>query len=276
MKGTRARDIIFITLIIFAITILAIPTLLGALSSIPPIDLRTIAINYLNNTYNPFNQTLWTSSPEAVAAIVWDYRGLDTLFETVVFYSAIVAALALYREILGEKDILKGKGLSVIVQRATAVSMVGILVVGFATILHGQLTPGGGFQGGAIAAVTSVIAIVVFSRLIIDKSRLSYKRLLLIRNAALVGIALIAIIPIIPFMFGDHTFLSFIFQNQVKAVNSFSYPQIIVDVPMGGSIWFYNLFEGLAVITAFSLAIIVVFYSEELSRKTIEGGEIGF
>ncbi|MEM4464127.1 MAG: Na(+)/H(+) antiporter subunit B [Ignisphaera sp.] len=274
MKGTRIRDAIFIASIVFAVTILAVPTLLGALGHMPPVDVRTIAIKYLNNTYNPFNQSIWTSSPEAVTAIVWDYRGLDTLFETAVFYSAIIAALALYREILGKKDTLEGRGLSIIVQRSTAISMVGILVVGFATILHGQLTPGGGFQGGAIAAVTSVVAIVVFSRLFIDRSRLSYKHLLVIRNTALVGIALTAIIPLIFQLFSNQT--TFIFQNQGKAMSGFSYPHTIADAPMGGSIWFYNLFEGLAVVSAFSLAMIIVFYSEELSRKTIEGEESGF
>lgn len=274
MSSSRLRDAVFITLIVFAIAILVLPTLLGALGSIPPPDLRRISINYLNNTYNQFNQTLWTSSPEAVAAIVWDYRGLDTLFETAVFYAAIVAALALYKEILGERDVLRGRGLSIVVQRATAVSIVGILVVGFATILHGQLTPGGGFQGGAIAAVSSVVAIVVFSRFVIDRSRLSYKHLLVIRNVALLCIALTAIAPIASLLLGYQT--AFVFQNQAKIGSSFSYPQVIADVPMGGSIWFYNLFEGLAVVSAFSLAIVIVFYSEELSRKTMEGEDVGF
>ncbi|MDW8086034.1 MAG: Na(+)/H(+) antiporter subunit B, partial [Ignisphaera sp.] len=257
MKDAWVRDAVFIALIIFAIAILVVPTLLGALGPMPPPDVRYISMNYLNNTYNQFNQALWASSPEAVAAIIWDYRGLDTLFETAVFYAAIIAALALYREILGEKDVLRGRGLSVVVQRSTAISMVGILVVGFATVLHGQLTPGGGFQGGAIAAVTTVVAIVVFSRSVMDRSRLSYKRLLVIRNAALICIALTAIIPIASLVFGNQ--IVFVFQNQAKAVSNFSYPQTVADVPMGGSIWFYNLFEGLAVVSAFSLAIMIVF-----------------
>jgi multicomponent Na+:H+ antiporter subunit B len=274
MRNIKARDIVFIVLIIFAVVVLALPTLLGSLGSLPPTNIRSIAINYLNATYNQLNPGLWTSSPEAVAAIVWDYRGLDTLFETAVFYSAIIAALVLYRDILGEKDVLKGRGLSIVVQRATAISMVGILVVGAATILHGQLTPGGGFQGGAIAAVAPVIAIVVFSRFLIDRSRLSYKHLLLVRNIALACIALLPLVPIISLAIGYGQV--FIFQNQVKAISNFTFPQIIIDVPMGGTIWFFNLFEGLAVVSAFSLAVIVIFYSEDMSRKAIEGEDSGF
>ncbi|WP_367883579.1 hypothetical protein [Thermococcus peptonophilus] len=36
-------------------------------------------------------------SPEVVTAIVWNYRGFDTLFETFVFFLAIMGALSVLR-----------------------------------------------------------------------------------------------------------------------------------------------------------------------------------
>ena len=44
-----------------------------------------------------------------------------------------------------------------------------ILVFGFYIIIHGHLTPGGGFQGGAVAATGFVLMLVAFSPEIIKK-----------------------------------------------------------------------------------------------------------
>lgn len=267
----RVRDAVFILLMIFIASILLIPTLFGAIGSIPAEDLRPIAKQYLYLTYNPYNKSLWTASPEAVSAIVWDYRGLDTLYETMVFYTAIVIALMLYSEVLGQKDIIGGKGLSFIVKRGLSITMIAIIVIGASTILHGMLTPGGGFQGGAIMAVAPVIALVVFSRLFVDRSRLTYTHYIILRGLALIGIITIPILPIV-ITLGN----AFVFQNQAKLLSSFSYPVAVLDVPMGGSILFLNIFEGIAVFTAFTLAFAILLCSEELSKKPIEGEDIGF
>lgn len=274
----KHRDALFIILMftIFVLILMpslfgVIPRIRGAIGPIPPENLRKLAIVFLNTTFNLFNKMLWTASPEAVAAIVWDYRGLDTLYETIVFYTAIIGCLALYREVLGKVDISKGEGLSFIVKKVTAIAMAGIAVVGASTVLHGMLTPGGGFQGGAILAVAPTVAIVVFSRLLIDKSRLTYGMAIAIRNMAIIGIVLVILIPFV-FTLGN----AFVFQNQPKNLSMFSYPSQILDVPMGGTIWFLNLFEGLAVFAAFYLAFKVILYSESTAKELIEGEDYGY
>jgi multicomponent Na+:H+ antiporter subunit B len=267
----KLRNIFFIALIAFITFILLIPTLLGSIGVIPPKDVRDIAKLYLYLTYNQYNRSLWAATPEAVTAIVWDYRGLDTLYETMVFYTAIIAALMLYSEILGYRDTVGGIGLSFIVKRGFSIVLLAIIAVGFSTILHGMLTPGGGFQGGAIVAVAPVIGIIVFSRRIFDYSKLSYKYLVALRSIALIGIVLTPLIPIIVTL-GN----AFIFQNQVKVLARFSYPSTIIDVPMGGSLTFLNTFEGIAVFTAFMLAFLILLYSEDLSKKPLEGEDIGY
>ncbi|MEM4788307.1 MAG: MnhB domain-containing protein [Ignisphaera sp.] len=267
----KVRDVLFVLLMIFVILVLSIPTLLGAFGVLPSEDLRLIAKQYLYLSYNLYNKSLWSASPEVVAAIVWDYRGLDTLYETMVFYTAVVTALMFYSEILGSKDIIGGRGLSLIVKRGTSIVLLVILAVGTSTILHGMLTPGGGFQGGAIMAVAPVIAVIVFSRVFIDRSKLTYAHFVTLRSIALLGIILTPLIPVIV-TFGN----AFIFQNQAKNVSNFSYPQTIVDVPMGGLITIMNIFEGIAVFSAFALAFAILLYSEELSKKPLEGEDIGY
>lgn len=273
----KYREILFILLMILIFILTMIPSLLGAIGSLPPRDIRQLAKTYLNSSFNIYSKQLWTASPEVVAAIVWDYRGLDTFYETIVFYTAIIGCIILYREIIGKKDITKEEGLSIIVKRTTAIAIAGIMVIGISTILHGMITPGGGFQGGAIIAVAPVIAIVVFSRLIIDRSRINYSRAIIIRNIAIVCIALTAIAPLL-IKLGN----AFVFQNQSKAINilnksnTFSYPSQIFDVPMGGSIWFLNLFEGLAVSVAFLLAFSTILYSESISKEAIAGEDRGY
>ncbi|MEM2453065.1 MAG: sodium:proton antiporter, partial [Ignisphaera sp.] len=86
----KHREMIFITLLIVIMLVMLIPTLLGGIGPLPPGEIRPLAKAYLNSTLNIYIKDLWTASPEAVAAIVWDYRGLDTFYETIVFYTAIV------------------------------------------------------------------------------------------------------------------------------------------------------------------------------------------
>jgi energy-converting hydrogenase B subunit I len=54
------------------------------------------------------------------------------------------------------------KGMSVIVRTVTRFIYGLILVFGFYVIMHGHLTPGGGFQGGAVVASAFALLLVAF------------------------------------------------------------------------------------------------------------------
>uniref|UniRef100_A0A7C4NR48 Sodium:proton antiporter n=1 Tax=Staphylothermus marinus TaxID=2280 RepID=A0A7C4NR48_STAMA len=268
---SRVREAVFITLFLTVVSLIVLATITASQGEILPRTTRSLAKTFLNTTYNVIDRKFWTASPEAVAAIVWDYRGLDTFYETIVFYTAIISCLMLYRDILGKPDVTKGEGLSVVVKRANAIATVGIIAVGASTILHGMITPGGGFQGGAIAAVAPVVLLVVFSRNLIDRSRLTYRKSIVLRNLAILSIVLTALLPVLL-----SAGRGYVFQNQNKEFSVFSYPSLLIDVPMGGSIWFYNLFEGIAVFTAFYLAFRTILYSEAISLIVVEGEDRGF
>jgi len=100
-----------------------------------------------------------------VTAVVVTYRGLDTLGEvTVLFISAAGVGLLLRRtrRTDDDEDLDKGdraeetagthKPASEIVETATQLLLPMVILFGIYVFLNGHLSPGGGFQGGAIIA----------------------------------------------------------------------------------------------------------------------------
>jgi multicomponent Na+:H+ antiporter subunit B len=92
-----------------------------------------------------------TGSSNIVTAVVVSYRGFDTLGEVTVLFIASVGLGAVLRA--GMKEKAKN------IQPASLVLYTGcrllfplILVFGSYIFIHGHLSPGGGFQGGAIIA----------------------------------------------------------------------------------------------------------------------------
>lgn len=268
------RDFVFMSLLVLIILALTYLTYSGGLGDLPPQDIRTIAKNYLNLTYNQEISWLWTASPEAVTAIVWDYRGLDTLFETVVFYGAILAALTLFRSIAKTPEFVNSTGLSLVVKRVTAIVTLAILTVAASTALHGHLTPGGGFQGGAIASVAPLLLLVVFGKQFFTDRKITYSKMLSIRNISLtlLGFTSVALL-VLGFLIGVE---GYIFQNQAKTVSTLSYPAHFLDVPLGGSLLFFNLLEFLAVASGFTLVFTILLSRDDTLRRELEGEEHGY
>jgi multicomponent Na+:H+ antiporter subunit B len=134
-----------------------------------------IAVNYTENTslsrlahYYVDNGPQELGAANLVTAVVVTYRGLDTLGEvTVLFISAAGVGLLLRRTRRNHKD---DKGLeegdraeetalanvhkpaSEIVETATELLLPMVILFGVYVFMNGHLSPGGGFQGGAIIA----------------------------------------------------------------------------------------------------------------------------
>ena len=87
-----------------------------------------------------------------MTSVVVNYRGLDTLGEvTVLFLSVTGAAFVLRRRERKPFDAKASKA-SEIVQTGARVLVAPIMLFGAYIFVHGHLTPGGGFQGGAVVA----------------------------------------------------------------------------------------------------------------------------
>jgi multicomponent Na+:H+ antiporter subunit B len=100
-------------------------------------------------------------APNLVTAVVVTYRGLDTLGEvTVLFISAAGVGLMLRRrqQAASEEDNRKPSSEIVITAAQLLVPMV--FLFGVYVFVNGHLSPGGGFQGGAIVAAGSLLLLL--------------------------------------------------------------------------------------------------------------------
>lgn len=118
-----------------------------------------------------------------VASVVITYRGLDTLGEvTVLFISAAGASLLLRRRRdrgtgIEEKPPRQYAESSEIVQTTLSILFPIILLFGVYIFINGHLTPGGGFQGGAVIA-----SAILFFMLARPNESLSHMMLLRIES----------------------------------------------------------------------------------------------
>jgi multicomponent Na+:H+ antiporter subunit B len=100
-----------------------------------------------------------------VSAVTFDYRGFDTLGEEFILFAAAVGAAILLRAQRDERAVEQATERSneradVVARpvRALGAALVApTIVVGGYIVGHGQLTPGGGFQGGVVLATAAVL-----------------------------------------------------------------------------------------------------------------------
>ncbi|WP_456368032.1 Na(+)/H(+) antiporter subunit B [Thermococcus sp.] len=168
-------------------------------------DLRPLGEFYLSHAFA--HEGLTSHSPEVVTAIVWNYRGFDTLFETFVFFLAIMGALSVLR--LDEEQLKQARELEatmphrqmdLIVRATTKLVVVMIVSISASIALHGHLTPGGGFQGGSAMAVAALLLFVAFSKFTLERKGLTLGHTI---SAYALGLALILATVLAPvFLYG--------------------------------------------------------------------------
>lgn len=102
---------------------------------------------------------------DVVTAINFDYRGFDTVGEEFILFASVMGVLLLLRKQKDDEteppqdradDRVPPPPSDAV--RVLGLGLLGPLVVfGIYTVTHGQLTPGGGFQGGVILASVPLI-----------------------------------------------------------------------------------------------------------------------
>ena len=97
----------------------------------------------------------------AVTAVVFDYRGFDTLGEELILFAAAAATAMLLRE-TREHDVsaVVDAVRSDAIRGIGALAAIALLVIGLNVVAHGALTPGGGFQGGVVLAAAFLTVFV--------------------------------------------------------------------------------------------------------------------
>lgn len=103
-----------------------------------------------------------TQTPNVVTAILADYRGHDTLGETLVIVVAAAATMLILRRRPDESaavpaETVVGPHGSEVVRVVSAHLVPFVATYGLYVIAHGHYGPGGGFVGGAILAVAAIL-----------------------------------------------------------------------------------------------------------------------
>jgi multicomponent Na+:H+ antiporter subunit B len=100
-----------------------------------------------------------------VASVTFDYRGVDTMGEEFILFAAVMGVAILLRAQRDETEQPPDEDAADRNAPATsnAVRVIGLALVGpvvlfgLYLVVHGHLTPGGGFQGGVVLATAALL-----------------------------------------------------------------------------------------------------------------------
>lgn len=102
-----------------------------------------------------------TEVPNMVTAVLADYRGFDTMFETVVVFIAGMAVIAILKgSVKGNskrKDHEVDTEPDLIVTNTVRLIIPVIQIFAFYVLAHGHVSPGGGFQGGVLMGASFIL-----------------------------------------------------------------------------------------------------------------------
>lgn len=144
------------------------------------------------------------------------------------------------------------EGMSTIVKRITPLVTGLVFLYGIYIILHGHLTPGGGFAGGAIIAGSFILLILAFG----SNSLYLKKEVTGTSNIESLAILLVVILALMALLFGAKVFL---FNFLPKGTPG--------ELLSAGVIPLYNIFIGIEVSGAIlTIFLALVIFKEESSR----------
>ena len=110
-----------------------------------------------------------TNVPNMVTSVLADYRGFDTMFETVVVFTAGLAVIAILRRFKKEdrcdlpEPYVVSEGYPDTIIRFVARQLVPFIqLFALYVVAHGHHSPGGGFQGGVILGASFILLAISY------------------------------------------------------------------------------------------------------------------
>lgn len=98
-------------------------------------------------------ESLARHTANTIASVNFDQRAFDTLGEMTILFAAVVGCVVLLRQTRDEHRARpEPADVAPLVRRYALIVLPIALATGLYVIAHGQLSPGGGFQGGVVAA----------------------------------------------------------------------------------------------------------------------------
>ncbi len=185
-----------------------------------------------------------TGTENVITGVILNYRGYDTMGEVTVIFTGLAAVIAILgRERRGKNYAytdLSEVASSVIVRIAIVFLAPLILLFSFYTILHGDVSPGGGFQGGAIIGASLIIFTTIFG-LWESTSRIPQKLRFPLEGAALLSFFTVGVIGII----GGGNFLTYMLPRLATslqpAVRTWLTLLVEIGIGVGGAMVFISI-----------------------------------
>ena len=147
------------------------------------------------------------------------------------------------------------KQMSTIVKTMTGLLFAPIFLFGAYIVLHGHLTPGGGFQGGAIIATGMALFLVAFG-----SERWKKKLMSILESTGLAVFASIGFLGLISgfFLYNFLAGTDFpIFGRTIDPVEGFAHANA-APLMSSGTIGLINLFVGLEVVAGLTLIVVTM------------------
>lgn len=155
------------------------------------------------------------------------------------------------------------KGMSTIVKTIANISFPLIMIYGLYVIAHGHLTPGGGFQGGAVVASALVLMLVAYGSDWIE-GKIKEKNLSVFESLGALSFILIAFLGIV---FGG------VFFSNVLAGTGGLFGSIplngAADINSGGTLPLMNFAVGLKVIAGLFAIVFVMALAISKKEETL-------
>jgi multicomponent Na+:H+ antiporter subunit B len=197
---------------------------------------------------------------DAVSAVNFDFRGLDTLGEEFILFTSVLGVTLLLRQ--SEEGAKEGEESDDHAQgrpvpptgdavRSFGAGTVGLVVLfGVYMVTHGAMTPGGGFQGGVVLATVPLLVYLSSSPRIFER--------IAPRKAVEAGESVGAFGYVLIGLFGVVAGEQFL-RNVVPLGKA-------ATLTGGGTIVLLNLTVGLEIATGFVL-LMIAFLDEALERR---------
>lgn len=145
----------------------------GALFLLATLDLQPFGGSFHPYRTHAVGASALHRTANVVSSVNFDQRGFDTLGEETILLASVIAAASLLRPSHEESETGPTGGGRVL----DATRLVGYLfmavtmVIGLDVVAHGQLTPGGGFQGGVVLATGIHLLYVAGTYRALDRAR---------------------------------------------------------------------------------------------------------
>ncbi len=139
--------------------------------------LAATGLPHFGGTVHPYGArvvatALHQRTANTVSSVNFDQRAFDTLGEESILFGAVLGATVLMRRTAGERESRPRPAAVLPSTRLFGALMLPVtLLTGCYLVAHGQLSPGGGFQGGVILATGLHLAYVAADYRVLDRIR---------------------------------------------------------------------------------------------------------